>query len=285
MALPAARGLDPRRIRAGAYRAAHAQPAGPILMRSIVKVPAHTCETSGETQHTRTRRLGNEWADECAKKGAQLHPDFQPGWQDFLRRQWIDAKVSCKLLAAASATWPTAAAMVTEPRRPPTKEGRRAQADANRAKRNGRRQEIQKQQQKALDTHVWVELGTARRCATCVQWRAAKMGPCRGPPAGWAEWRTQAADRGHAVHSALLHDAQNRQAAAPLAFCANCGAWTATGTQGSKFSEHCQAPTEAGKQALARLAKGRHPKEGRSPPFAALAARSMWGPQTRDGDL
>ena len=164
-------------------------------MRSIVKVPAHTGDTPGETQQTRMRRLGNAWADACAKKGAQLHPDFQPRRKEFFKRQWFDAKVSCKLLAAASATWPAAAAMVSEPRRPPTREGRCAQADANRAKRNDRRRETRQQQQKSLDTHIWVNLGTTRRCAICMQWCAAKMCPCRGSPAGLAEWRSQAADR------------------------------------------------------------------------------------------
>ena len=304
MASSACRGLDVRQIWAGAYRIAHSMPAGPALMRGIVKVPAHTCAREGEPLQDRLRRLGNDRADWYAKMAVSLHPSLHPVQRQMVAAQEADAKVTCKLLGIASAQWPAASAMVKESRRPPTRGGRSQQVEANQVRRQERRHERQREQHAAQATHSWVDVSTsrarsrginvhssglpsapanvdrtaasaaARRCAVCCQWFAQDVPPCAGPPAGWSEWREQATARGHAVRSALLFDEEGQQHV-PLVFCSTCGAWTTTGAQvaGSLFMRPCRAPTKAGKQVLSRLCRGLHPKSGHNPPYASLAVR------------
>ncbi len=47
------------------------------------------------------------------------------------------------------------------------------------------------------------------------------------------------------------------RASLPFAFCARCGGWTARRTY--RLAKPCGPPTEAGRQALARIARGEHP--------------------------
>ena len=100
------------------------------------------------------------------------------------------------------------------------------------------------------------QTGRIRRCRHCMRKASSKKGlskllllPCKGSPATQAG---AAAGPGGHPHR-LLTDGW-------LTWCSVCGCWT----EGRllKFARGCAgAPTQAGRDALRRLAKGRHPKK------------------------
>ena len=88
---PKHKAMNHGRVWGGACKLAYQQPNGPKLMAEMQKVKAHQVEHCGERPDQRSRRLGNEWADDRAKKAASLHPRPTHAAQACLAALWRNA--------------------------------------------------------------------------------------------------------------------------------------------------------------------------------------------------
>ena len=265
--------LHPSRPWAGAYRLAHGTLHGAGLMQSMQKVKAHQVEVAGETVANKLRRLGNDWADNRAKAGADMHPKMPTANAALCNRAWHDASTACKVLGEVTALWPDAAGMLGRARRPPTREERRKAADARKERRDKRRAQRRAEAKARVDSHSWARVGVGdgevARCVECLAWRAADIQCCPGPADEWNICRSNASAQGHLVQQGFLHEEGAGQEV-QLMLCARCGAYS-TGVKAVGLSTQCSThPTSAGAIALARVAEGRHPKSGRHPRWCTL---------------
>ena len=271
--------LRPQHLWAGALRTTLAFERAAAPLRGMEKVPAHTAAYAGEPPQDRHRRLANAWADELAKKAAKCHETMSPLTQLLVDQALADARTACKVLAEATLLWPSAAAMVDRARRPTTRAGRvaaaRAQHDAAVARKALRATERARRRR----THQWLPVGSRRRCGRCLLAEAAGIPECDGFPAKLEEWGEAAADFGHVLLHAALYD-DHVEEALPSLVCLACGAWTVATSHAARsglLAPCKRGPTRAGKDALARVGRGRHPKAGRKPPL--LASLGRWLPR------
>ena len=112
-------------------------------------------------------------------------------------------------------------------------------------------------------------------CALCLATDGPEAGAADCP--GWCArlegWVQAAASQGHTLQCGLLHTQRGQESAddLPIAFCARCGAWATAARRGAraKLLGPCAGPTRAGREVLARLGRGLHPKPGYDPPYFA----------------
>merc|ERR1712051_1110389 len=110
-------------------------------MHHMQKVKAHQAAPAQETHQAKVKRLGNDWADVMAKRGAELHPGPDPATAAVLGQAWLDATVACRALGEATQLWPDASGMRGDQRRQPTTRAEREQrAIQRRARARARRQ-------------------------------------------------------------------------------------------------------------------------------------------------
>ena len=86
-------------------------------MESMVKVKAHQQAPKHEQPAERLRRLANDWADQYAKQGAELHPRPVPAVRAFQDAVWLDAVVACRTLGASTQLWLEVSGLRGIPRR------------------------------------------------------------------------------------------------------------------------------------------------------------------------
>ena len=187
----------------------------------------------------------------------------------FLSCQWSDALVACKVIGTTTSMWPDAAEMTGRLRRPPTRDQRRQEVEANRDRRARLRKSRMDARRVKLGTHMWAKVGSSTlRCVACLAWHRWDMEVCPGLPPSWSKWLQNAKLLGHSIRHAVLHE-EGCGEAVPMVICARCGSYS-TGARAVGLSEDCKPRTQAGQTALERVATGRHPKQGRSPRWCSL---------------
>ncbi len=199
-------------------------------------VKAHRAEKEDDTWATKRDIRGNASADALAKEAVQLHPqpsaEQQASLDYFARR----APLVAKAIGAALALFPP--------------------SETDRLRRRPRA--LDEAQARERSQHNWqFELGRWR-CSICGTWSTSDVltkkleaGRCRG----------HIADAEAAKWTSLGHVMARVSGTAPFAFCRRCGAWGSRRTH--NLSKACGAPTPAGKLALRRIAKGKHPWQKR----------------------
>ena len=178
--------------------------------------------------------------------------------------------MACHVLARATLLWPPPPSRDAAYRaaRATTREGRAFQQRQRLAEKRIARAT---QARKNRDSHAWVFAGGFARCGRCLRLqppRGTDVEPCSGPPARVAAVLESARSGGHRMQVGALMAADGRGHPQPLYICIRCGAWASQAVQPQCLLwSRCERPTEAGKQALRRAARGVHPKDGRTPPL------------------
>ena len=277
MRKPAEQALRSSIVWAGAWKDVAKRPRGARVCAELDKVKAHTAEAQGEPPAMRLARLANSWADEEAKAGARLQPLPTDLFRRLQQRTWNDAVVACRVLAEATLLWPPARGMVSQMRRPTTRAGRKAQQQRRQAAAQTRAEDRRRRQAATLNSHQWVQVGqSVARCSRCLAIRgapAAKSAQCPRHPELLQEWRHAATEQGHQVRSGILHDVSCLANTTAALVCVGCGSWTTAAAQSQRCAllGRCRcrdglAPTRAGREVLARVRRGQHPKLGMLPP-------------------
>ena len=175
--------------------------------------------------------------------------------------------------------WPAAIPEIPRSQCPTTREGRRQQAAASRARRmerTRRRQAEREAQRKAIDdSHDWVCCGCIQRCAKCQVRRSASghMASCPGLPLGLAQWAEEARAHRHALATGALSNRNAPEDTVPVLVCTSCGAWATAASQTTRslLLRPChKEPSRAGEDVLSRVRRGLHPKAGHQPPLLTL---------------
>ncbi len=227
--------LSARRRYAGIMRYTHSNPEQLRHWKSIHKVKAHLDIDTILDPELRGHALGNAAADAAAKSAVARHPAPAPAEVTILETFLTDAAKIVKLLAAALRKWPA------ETKRFAPRGGGQARAE------RPRRREAQ---------HEWVRAENAWRCRTCLRCHlgaklvgAVRFERCSGPRLELQ--RQRLADKGHSLCVA-------QGEGMPVKYCSRCGAWSTR--RAFNLARECpRTPSAAGRQALIRIAKGRHP--------------------------
>ncbi len=202
---------------------------------TVRKVPAHINPTSLPSGAARDDAVGNDMADLSAKEAVRAHPSPSPAMLQDLEARIKRARYVVRALATITHCFPR---MPKERmvRPPPNREGARVQIG------NG---------------HTWVFVGGLWRCEHCLRMTvrptidgALAHERCSGPKASMDA--ASITGRGHtlAQTTGLI----------PILFCVRCGAWSTRRAYG--LSAECRRHAgPAGRQALARIAKGLQPWE------------------------
>ena len=266
--------LRPQRQWAGAWKLARAEVVDPQILRSVEWVKAHTAAIEAEPPPRRLRRLANEWADALAKRAVELHPVVGGNDATLLKRVWQDAETAALVLARATALWPAASRLSPHREQPTTLAGREVAAQQQRDRRRQWQDEVLRQREVDRATHTWRQVGSIQRCARCLQQWSACVSPCREDAPGaraLIELTAAARQHGHVLTLAVVHYCRDRATPddLPCLYCRSCGAWSmAATTDRCGLASLCRGKaTRAGRQVLARVAKGLHPAPGRQPPF------------------
>ncbi len=214
----------------------------------------------------RWRAVGNDHADRAAK-AAVLRHDQPSASQEAQVKFWSRRTPHIvRAVAIAMAEFPPAGGKL--PKKPT-----RPRGDATDTEH--------KEQQ-----HEWHYVEGRWRCVHC--WTYAQGD--RGPP---GNGHGQKCDRKRITRelgalAAKGHAMMFATASLPFAFCAKCGGWTARRTY--RLAKACQPPTAAGRQALARIARGEHPwrakdrRSGREKPRGRVSStRAARGGKAADG--
>ncbi len=227
--------LSARKRYAGIMRYTHSDPAQLRCWREVRKVKAHVNLAAIIDPEEWRHADGNAKADAAAKEALSRHPVPPPADVTMLNVTLEDAAKIMRLAAAALRKWPA------ESRRfAPRRSGGDA---ANRARRS-------------VVQHEWVKMDRAWRCRTCLRCHlGVRLGGtvrherCPGPRLNLQQRRLQ--EKGHSLCIA-------QGEGMPVKFCSRCGAWSTR--RAFNLSKQCpKVPSAAGRQALARIARGRHP--------------------------
>ncbi len=228
--------LDPKLRYAAVLRSTLKRPEQRAMITAFHKVKAHRDWKEIEDASEKFTAKGNAHADEAAKEGLRLHD--QPGREQelLLEAELGKARQIVKLLTHALKKWPAEAKRFN---------GRRAAGErAPPADGVARR------------THRWEHADGAWRCVACRSSCFAEFlsdkrrnERCKGGEEESA--RDGPSTQGHALRTASCQGL-------PVDFCVKCGAWAMR--RRYNLGKICTGvPTPAGRQALMRLAKGRHP--------------------------
>ncbi len=227
--------LNARKRFAGVMRHTHSDPAQLRLWTEIRKVKAHVDVASIADPVLRSHADGNARADAAAKQAVSRHPAPPPAEVTMLETSLSEAAKIVRLIAATMPKWPA------EARRFARREG-------------GGGGPVPRRQREVH--HDWVRMESAWRCRTCLRCHlgakligAVRFEKCDGPRLALQQQQLQ--QKGHSLCVA-------QGEGMPIKFCSRCGGWSAR--RAFSLAKQCpRTPTAAGRQALARIARGRHP--------------------------
>ena len=198
------------------------------------RVPAHRTETGGEDEATKRDIRGNNLVDELAKEAATRHEDIPAEIRSSI--EWHEARAGHVLKAVGTALGLFPAA--------PGNLERGTRDDRMGRRRRGR------------EGHEWEYRVGAWRCAKCASWALGEDFPKRREQEicrhGASRKQTAAEEATRQGHKLFRCDGDM-----PFTFCARCGAWEVR--RGRMLRLPCARPTAPGKQALARIRRGKHP--------------------------
>ncbi len=204
---------------------------------SVRKVPAHVNPTSVPAGPARDDAIGNDLADALAKATVDMHPRPSPAMVQDLEAALRRSRHIVRTIARVTQCFP---AMPRDRmvRPPPSVEGARV------AMGNG---------------HRWVFVSGWWRCSDCLKMTLRPV-----IDGGLAYERCEGArmsmDAGAMVSRG--HALARTDGMFPVIFCVRCGAWSTRRAYG--LSAACRGrPSPAGQQALARIARGEQPWQGR----------------------
>ncbi len=210
------------------------------MVMAFEKVKAHVALDTIDDEEERARAAGNAEADLLAKAAVKRHPQLPPADEAMLEASFKDAAIIIKLAAAVLRKWPALDVKFSKV------------AGGTVGGRGGQQQQQQQQQRRH---HDWRFVEGRWRCSACLRCINGDGGPegVKSPCTGEVtdEKAKEAEDLGHCVARACGDGM-------PVLMCLRCGAWLSRRAFGLR--RRCRGtPTTAGKQALARAARGRHP--------------------------
>ncbi len=216
---------------------------------TVRKVPAHVSPSSLPPGPARSDAIGNGIADLSAKEAVGAHPSPSPTMQQDLESALRRAKIVVRTIAAVIQCFPP---MPRERmQRPPVP------ADGARVA--------------VGDGHRWVFASGFWRCEVCLRLTLRQQidgtlahQKCPGRRTSMNEQAME--NRGHTL--------ARTEGAIPIIFCVRCGAWSTR--RAYSLSAKCRgAPTPAGRQALARIARGYQPWEDRNADYDNRRSRGI----------
>ncbi len=256
--------MAPNRKYSGVVRDTLKYPERLRNVQALCKVKAHV-DISKITDETERRHAsGNSAADEAAKAARGRHPRPAPAEEKQLEHDIESAIRIIKLAAEAMKKWP-------QQQRRFRPRGKPKVAAASVSRRG--------------PPHDWQYVEDAWRCSQCAK-RVDGAGAKPDPFLSACERQRRRGTQASAVHRghAMAHA---HGAGLPISFCVRCGAWTSR--RSYRLAKECVGrPTPSGKQALQRIAAGRHPwlkRGGRAHQRATLDWRTAERPAEDAADL